>query len=94
MAQAQAQQLGDTPRDDAATCGNAIGDDAGDAAGEAFADDGETAAPMDEDIVQGEDFGARFELPQADFALDYSEWDIQYRDGSTAVYQLARHALA
>lgn len=94
VAQAQAPQADDTPRDDAATCGNATEDDAGNAADRASADDAEATTPAGEDIVQGEDFGARFELPEADFALDYSEWDIQYRDGSTAVYQLARHALA
>ena len=79
-AQARAENGGD----DAATCGNAAEDDVAAA----------TAGTPDEDIVQGEDFEARFELPEADFALDYSEWDIEYRDGSTAVYQLAQRTLA
>ena len=67
------------------TCENASEDD-GTAAADGVADD--------EEIVQGEDFAARFELPEADFALDYSQWDVEYRDGTTAVYNLAERALA
>lgn len=70
--------------DDALTCENTAEDE----------DSEGLDATSGGDIVQGEDFEARFELPEADFALDYSEWDIEYKDGTTAVYHLAQRTLA